>query len=255
MWPIVVGGRFKSWPESPHNLAASLAACLARLATLDPIFRGWIRGGERHHSVVPRLITLPPDEVELRSWITESAVFGSRAKRKQHAGYSIGAMTPKSNSVYVDFCLRSQSSEHWLGNGIRLVLLDSQSSSNPPTAAVSLESLSEAFFREVVTIVGTAFGCEWAAVMPGDFRPNAGPFAPFAKYQSGWMVYLDPSLVRHFGKLEEIGVEKLANNGILITTVSDARFDAHNPVHRAAAGRLQAALALLDEKRSASTAD
>jgi Immunity protein 52 len=249
MWPIAIVGQFRSRPETPDSLAGGLAICLARLAELDPLFEGWIRGGVRHRSAVPRLITLPPDEGELRTWIAERATFGSRAKRKQHVGYSIGAMTPASNPIYADFSLQSGSSGNWLGNGIRLMLLDGQIESLPNGGAASLGSLSESFFRDALTIVGTAWECEWAAVMPCDLRSSTERASKtLPKYHSGWMVYLDQSMVHDVGNLDQVIVETLANGAILMTAVRDMRFNLHNPIHRAAAERIQAALAPLNGK-------
>jgi len=79
MWPIAIAGHLKQRLESPALVAARLSVCLARLADLDPLFTGWVRGGMRHRSAVPRVITLPPDEVELRTWIVENAI-SSREK-------------------------------------------------------------------------------------------------------------------------------------------------------------------------------
>jgi hypothetical protein len=220
------------------------------LAELDPLFSGWVRGRMRHRSTVPRLVTLPPDVAELRAWIAENPIFSSQEGRKQHVGCSIRACTPASNPLRADFWLSAVPSDHWLGNRIGITVFDGQVQSPPNAAALSFETLGD-IFRDALTIMGTAWECEWAAVMPGDFRSEAErPLEPFVKYQSGWMVYLDHSAASQVGKLQGLLVEGLANNGILLTAVPDVRFDPCNPVHRAAATRIQAALGPLNERPS-----
>ena len=245
MWPVAIVGQLKPRLEGSDILAGRLSTSLARLAELDPLFSGWVRGGMRHRSTVPRLVTLPPDVAELRTWIAENPIFSSREGRKQHVGYWIRADTPGSNPLGAVLRLRVIPSDHWLGNRIELTVFEGKGLLLPDKA--TLENLRRVFWG-ALTILGTTWECEWAGVMPGDFRSATERSAePQAKYQSGWMVYLDQSRARRLGELHDIEIETLANNAILLTAVSGAKFDPYNPVHSAAAVRIQSALAPLNE--------
>jgi hypothetical protein len=247
MWPVIILGQLKHRPESPDALAARLSSCLTRLAELDPLFGGWVRGGMRHRSTVPRLVTLPPDAAELRAWIAENPIFSSREGRKQHVGYWIRADTPADNQLCAVLRLSAIPSDHWLGHQIRIGVSIGRDALQPDKTA--LDSLNKVF-RDVLIILGTAWECDWAGVMPSDFRSATDRSAdPYITYQSGWMVYLDQTRARRLGELHDIKIETLANNAILLTTALDAKFDYDNPVHSAAAVRVQAALAPLNERR------
>jgi hypothetical protein len=249
MWPIAIAGHLKQRLESPALVAARLSVCLARLADLDPLFTGWVRGGMRHRSAVPRVITLPPDEVELRTWIVENAIFESREGRKQHLGYSLNARTSHRNPIRADFWLSWVPSDHWFRSRIGITIFDGQGPSPSSETDTPVKSLKEVLCGALTTL-GTAWECESAGVVPGDYGSKEE--LPL-KYESGWMVYLDQSPARHLGDMRDIIAEKLANNALLLTATSDTKFDPHNPVNWAAAVRIQSALAPLNERRKRST--
>jgi hypothetical protein len=253
MWPVAIVGQLKPRSENPDGIATRLSICLARLAELDPLFSGWVRGRMRHRSTVPRLITLPPDVAELHAWIAENAIFSSQEGRKQHVGYSIRACTPSSNPLRADFWLSSAPSDHWSGHRIGITVFEGQDSL--PANKAATETLRRVF-RCALIILGTAWECDWAGLMPGDFRSATDRSAELcAKYHSGWMVHLDQLLARHLGELHDIKTETLVNNAILLTAVSDAKFDPYNPVHSAAAVRIQSALAPLNKWHDRSRED
>lgn len=84
MWPIATVGHLKPGWVDTGTIAARLARFFEELADSDPMFGHWIRvGTRRHYSVVPAAVTLPPDEIELRTWIDENPVFASREGRKK----------------------------------------------------------------------------------------------------------------------------------------------------------------------------
>ena len=66
MWPIAIVGHLPSQPETEDASAVRLAHCLRGLEAINPLFSSWIRCGKRHRSTVPRIVTSPPDEAELR---------------------------------------------------------------------------------------------------------------------------------------------------------------------------------------------
>jgi hypothetical protein len=248
MWPVAIVGQLKPRSEDPDALAARLSICFARLSELDPLFSGWVRGGMRHRSAVPRVVTLPPNIAELRTWMAENSIFSSRDGYKHLIGYSIRARTPASNSFRTDFWLSCLPSDHWLGNRIGVTVSDGQVQSQPTATAISPNALRD-IFREALTIVGTAWECEWAAVMPGDFRSKGEHASEISiKYHSGWMIYLDQSLAHDVGSLDKIDVSELPNKAMLITSVPDERFNPYNPIHRTAAERVQTALRSLNGK-------
>jgi hypothetical protein len=131
MWPVAIVGQLKPRWEDSNALAARLSICLARLSELDPLFTGWVRGGMRHRSAVPRLVTLPPNVAELRTWIGENPIFSSREGYKQHVGYSLRGTTPASSLIRADFWLSSIPSGHWLGNRIGVTVSDGQLHHHP----------------------------------------------------------------------------------------------------------------------------
>jgi hypothetical protein len=181
--------------------------------------------------------------------IVENAVFESREGRKQHVGYSFNASTSYRNPIRADFWLSWVPSDHWFRSRIGITIFDGQTSSPSGETDTPVESL-KAVLCGALTTLGSAWECESAGVMPGDYGSKEE--LP-VKYESGWMVYLDQSPARHLGDLRDINVEKLANGSILLTAISEAKFDPDNPVHWAAAVRIQSALAPLNERRDGST--
>lgn len=116
MWPIAVVGHLPSQPETEDASAVRLAHCLRGLEAINPLFSSWIRCGKRHRSTVPRIVTSPPDEAELRAWICEGTEFESRDGRKHKIGYAIEALTPKDKPVRAHFWVSSEPAPWWLLN-------------------------------------------------------------------------------------------------------------------------------------------
>jgi hypothetical protein len=247
MWPIAIVGHLKPGWEDADAIAARLGRVFESLAEVDPMFSRWRRVGvRRHRSAVPLLITMPPEQAELRCWIDESAIFGSREGRKKAVGYSIRALTTEQNPVCVDFQLSFIPEDWWFGHRIGITILtDARSPSvldNPTKQGALIELV-----RRVLLIAATAWDCDWAGVMPGNYRQHGGsPGSTLVKYQSGWMVYLDAARAAHILPPEDVTVEKLPDGATLLTAATDAVFDGKNPNHMAAAFRIQDAVAPLN---------
>ena len=60
------------------------------------------------------------------------------------------------------------------------------------------------------------------------------------------MVYVDAAHATHIDPPQDVAVERLADGAMLLTATTDAMFDGQNPDHRAAAIRIQVALAPLN---------
>jgi hypothetical protein len=238
---IDVTGRWKSRPEGSDALGGRLARWFASLADIDPLFSHWIRGGMRHRSVVPQIVTLPPDVTQFRDWIAENPVFETREGRKQQVGYSINAMTRRTDPIRANLWLSAsgKQSPDRFDNRIGITLF-------PP---VDETQKLIALVRATLLASATAWDCDWAGVAAGEYG-GAGhqPGAPLPRFQSGWMVYLDQTLAGHLRKPEDIVAERLASGAILLTSVSDAIFDRRNAIHLTAARRLQTALDPLNAK-------
>jgi hypothetical protein len=254
MGHVAIVGHLKPVPENAETIAGRLARCFEGLAEINPLFSRWVRHGMRYRSAVPAIVTMPPDEAELRSWIGENAIVESRDGRKQQVGYAIRALTPQENTVRADFWVSSKpSAGWWFLNRMGITLLGGGGRS-PVGEQDSVQRLI-ALLRAVLLTSATTWDCDWAAVAPGDFRwEGEHPVnVPLARFESGWMVYLDPSLAVRLGQFNDIAVEKMAGGAVLLTAVSDAVFRPRNPTHLAAALRIQAALAPLNEAQDAQT--
>jgi hypothetical protein len=248
---IAITGQFRAPRENAEDIAERIGRYLNSLADIDAQFCRWIRLGTRSRSVVPAAVTMPPDEAELRTWITEKRVFGSCAGHKQHTGYSIRAMTPETNRICADFWLSvdfSDSAWWWLLNRVGVTFFGEgdRSTGRNPQSAIN-------FLRRALLDLATIWDCDWAAVAEGDFRWDVErPLdVPMPRYRSGWMVYLDRQLCTRIIDPQDITIEKFDDGAVLLTAVSDAVFNPLcNPVHRAAGLRLQAALERLNEAPS-----
>ncbi len=230
---IHVAGRWKARPENPDVISGRLARWLSRLQQIDARMTGWSRLGMRHRSVVPRIVTTPPDRAELRDWIAENPVFATRQGRKATIAHSIDAGTPDAAANYRFFSLQSGDEEFPIGfrNQIGLTWLPHRESPRELTAAV----------QAIVLATATAWDCEWAGAMPGDFAAEARKGA-FSKFRSGWMVYLDRTRASRLAPPKGIAVERLPDGAVLLTTVPSEIFDPTRAEHRTAAEHLQAAL-------------
>jgi hypothetical protein len=135
--------------------------------------------------------------------VGENAIVESRDGRKQQVGYAIRALTPQENTVRADFWVSSKpSAGWWFLNRMGITLLGGGGRS-PVGEQDSVQRLI-ALLRAVLLTSATTWDCDWAAVAPGDFRwEGEHPVnVPLARYESGWMVYLDPSLAVRLGQFK-----------------------------------------------------
>lgn len=248
MWPITIVGQLKPGWEDAGTVAARLDRLFANLSGIDPMFSRWRRdGARRSRSAVPAFITIPPDRRELRTWIEEGAVVGSRGGYKKTVGYAVGARTPAQEPVCADFWLSFLPEDWWFGHRIGVTIsrgADSRSVLDEPEAAIAL-------LRRVLLTIATAWECDWAGVRPGNYRPRMRLPGPVViRYDSGWIVYLDAARATYIVPPQDIVVERLASGAVLLTAVTDAIFNGDNPEHLAAAMRIQLALEPLNELES-----
>jgi len=243
MWPIGIVGHLKPGWEDADIIAARLSRLFSSLAEVDPLFSGWTRAdSNRHRSGVPLLISLPPNPTELRLWIEENAVWGARDGRKATIGYSVRALTPEQNPLRADFWLSFVPDDWWFSHRIGTTIFSGAGS----PSAIDNPSNHRAFIallRRVLLILATAWDCDWAGVMPGDYRQRERPHETIpVKYQSGWMVYLAAARSTHIEPPEDVAIERLADGALLFTAATDGMFNGQNPNHMAAALRIQVAL-------------
>jgi hypothetical protein len=236
---------------SADAIAERLARYLESIAALDPLYRSWMPSDtRRHRSAVPAILTWPPDQAELRTWINESAAFESRKGRKQRVGYRMRALTPEDDPIRVDFWLTIDftDSSWWFLNRVGITFFVARGN-----IWVELHRGGQnpiALARRALLDLGTTWDCDWAAACRGDFRWGGGgrpSNAPLPRYRSGWMVYLDQVRAAHVKDVGDIHVDKLPNGGALFTSTSDAIFDVGKANHWAAALRLQEALSPLND--------
>jgi hypothetical protein len=252
MWPIAIVGHLKPGWEDIGEIADRLGRFFESLAEVDPLFRHWMRAGvTRHQSVVPALVTIPPEQTELRAWVDESRVYGSREGRKATVGYSLRALTPEQNPIRADFWPGYQPGDWWFSRRLAVTIFSGAASPSPLDDPSNPQALV-ALLRAVLLVVGSAWDCDWAGLSPGDYRSanERAPNARLAKYQSGWMVYLDPATAISIVPPHDIAIESLPNGGMLLIATPNAMFNGRNSDHRAAALRIQAALEPLNAAHS-----
>lgn len=238
---IDISGRWKPRLENPDAVAGRLAYLLVGLSRIDPLFSGWTRGGMRHRSVVPRLVTSPPKAAELADWLAENPVFESRQGRKKNIGYTIHAETPRDKPIHVSLWLNANltQSPECIANQIAINLF---------ATGDGLKN-SITLVRYALVTLAMAWDCDWVGAAAGDYsETRRQPAALPPRYQSGWMVYLDRTRASRLRKPKDIIVEMLPSGAVLLTSVTAALFDRHNSTHRAAAQRLQVVLAPLNVK-------
>ena len=91
---VALEGQLGTPFANAEAIAERLAHHLESIAALHSPFRRWKPSDtRRHRSAVPATLTWPPDQIELRTWVKESAIFESRSGRKQHVGYDIHVRT------------------------------------------------------------------------------------------------------------------------------------------------------------------
>jgi hypothetical protein len=238
----------------PFANAEAIAERLARyfesIAALNPLYRRWMPSDtRRHRSAVPATLTRPPNKAELRTWIDESSIFESRKGRKQHVGYDIHVLMPEGDQIRVDFWLRVDFTEGawWFFNRVGVTFFVDR---GHIWATLHRDGQNPiAFVQHRLLDLGTIWDCDWAGVFGGDYRwpGERPPNVELQQYKSGWMIYLDQARAARVGEVKDMHVEKLANGGVVFTTVTDALFDHRRANHWAAALRLQGALAPLNE--------
>jgi hypothetical protein len=242
MWPIAIIGHLQPGWEDIDVIAARFGRLFEELAEVDPMFGCWLRLGRRHRSAVPKLVTLPPKHPELRSWIDEGATFGSRDGRKKTIGYALRAMTTGRHPVRADLWLSFEPEDSWFAHRIGVTIFSSASSPSPFDDPAN-QHVMIALLRRVLLAVGTAWACDWAGILPGNYRERGGPPGPvLVKYQSGWMIYLDATCAARIIPPQDVGVERLADGAMLFTAATNTKFNGENPDHWAAALRIQGAL-------------
>jgi hypothetical protein len=248
MWPIAIVGHLKPGWEDAGTIADRLGRLFGSFAGIDPMFSRWRRvGARRHRSAVPAFISIPPDPTELRSWIEEGAVFGSRDGRKQTVGYAIHARTPAQNPVRAGFWLSFLPEDWWFGHRVGITIFSGPGSPSVLDQPGNQEA-AIALLRRVLLVTATAWECDWAGVRPGNYRPRLQLPGPIPiKYESGWMVYLGAARATLIVPPRDVAVERLADGAVLFTAATDAIFNGSNPNHIAAALRIQIALEPLNE--------
>ncbi len=245
MWPVGIVGYLKPGWEDADKIAARLRRFFESLAKVDPVFSCWTRAGTtRHRSGVPLLITMPTKQAEFCLWVEENPVHGVRDGRKGIYGYALRTLTVEENPFGATFRVSFVPEEWWFGHRIDLALF---SRGGPPSLVADPSNHKRliALLRRVLLIAATAWDCDWAGVMPGDYRQ--GRRSPqLIEYESGWMVYLAAAPAARIVPPQDVAIERLADGAMLLTAATDAMFDGQNPNHVAAALRIQTALAPLN---------
>jgi hypothetical protein len=242
MWPIAIVGHLKPGWEDIGVIAARFGRFFNNLAEVDPMFGSWARVGRRNRSAVPKLITMPPTLTDLRMWIEEGAIFGSREGRKKTIGYGLRAMTAAQYPIGADFWLSFEPDDSWFAHRIGITIFSGPglpSQFDDPAG----QCVMIALLRRVLLIVAEAWACDWAGLLPGNYREHGGPSGPtLVKYQSGWMVYLNATCANRIIPPKDISAEILADGAMLLEAATKTKFDGRNPDHRAAALHIQNAL-------------
>jgi hypothetical protein len=122
---------------------------------------------------VPAFITIPSEQSELRSWTDEGAIFGSREGHKKTVGYAIHAMTPGQNPVRADFWLSFEPEGWWFGHRIGITIFSGAGSPSLLEDPAN-EGWLIALLRRVLLSMAMAWDCDWAGVMPGNYKERGG---------------------------------------------------------------------------------
>jgi Immunity protein 52 len=229
---IHIAGRWGTRPEDLGTIARRLARWLTQLREIELRLGRWRRRGLRHRSVVPSIVTMPPDEAELLAWIAENPVFKAQDGRKVTIGHTIDARTPADAAFSGSFTLSA-------GNGDSRGLHANIGITWFPPRPHEEELIG--IVRAVVLATAAAWDCEWVGAMPGTYAAH-DPGAPLPKILSGWMVYLDETRAARFAPPEGIMIDQLPREAVLLTTAPGEVFDDRNEAHRSAAAHLQAVL-------------
>jgi hypothetical protein len=234
-----VRGWWGKRPEDTGRIPQRTARYFAELASLHPLFGSWRREWLRRRATVPPLVTLPPDEAELRAWLDQSRAYPISRQRKLRVDHNLKAVTPtpEDERPFAHLWLRPtsvgtpgiQGNKTYLG-----VWTDEGDPSHLWHVA-----------RPMLMALISVWEPGWAGVATGDWGAQRnGPCAP--AYLSGWMIYLDRHRARAIAEPEDLIVERLPDGAILLSA-TDEIFDQRDLAHRAAAHRLQEALAPLND--------
>jgi hypothetical protein len=246
MWPIAIIGNLKPRAESTKATAVRLALFFEQLAKLDLLSCRWTRFNLQHRrSDLPAIIAMPPNEDELRSWIEENATFETPDGRKDQVGFEIRALTADDGAIRADFWVRMEPATWWFLNRTGITLFG-----EPLPEERVLKGL-DSLLQSVLIALAKTWDCDWAGVKPGDFRwtKERPKNVPLLKYQSGWMIYLDPSVAPRITPPSGVSVERSEDGALLVKAVPSGLFNTRNPAHFAAALRIQTTLETLNEVR------
>ena len=240
-----VQGYWESRHENPDELARRLALHLESLVPIDPLFKHWARDGFRNRSIVPREITLPARHSELCDWIAENPVYVARDGRKACLGHSIHARTASEGEPLAMLYLTSRpdNRQSFLDCRMRLTVM------TPKGDPWSLRRVA----KPMLLALAAAWDVAWAGVATSIFSEKGHqPGQAIPTYQAGWMVYLDEGHARRIADPGDVRVERQPNGGLLLIA-TDEMFSHRNQIHRAAARRIERALAPLNAEQKSAT--
>ncbi len=242
-------------PETPAQIAARCRDLLERLATISPIFTGWTYVGwkdpprdqryegpealdEYYRDRTETFVLGQPSSIDLIPLI-ESGVAHDNDEPDPYLGYSFSVFTCSGddpNHVSLKVRAANLSPAKSYTNG---AIIETQ-----PLCAENQSWLALSTLKPALIAIAETCDVTWAAIYPTDLMelwPKRSAM-PRPTFKLAWVTYLSPRFAPLITPPRGAFVEYTPQGGIVLVATRD-RFDTANPLHVAAARRIEAAIA------------
>jgi Immunity protein 52 len=217
-----IGFDFPRRPESAAVVAERFLKTLDSLSRIDALFADWEVSDPHGRASRPLAEARPQIPVIVARNVVRDD-YGPSPQDGYHASASVGEIhDPKS----VNFRVRAGGKSENCGN------LEFASWRVRPDPAVVIYPRYRAALLAINAQWQSVWACAYAFSMDYDKSPlfPGAPLFPYSRYHIPWLAYLSAQLASGFQLPAEIGTERTADGGLLMTATEE-RLDPTNPEH------------------------
>jgi Immunity protein 52 len=228
-------------PESTRDCAVRLARMLEGLVKAHSAFSHWNKQAYSQAAANKPAWHMPPHIDELTTVFEKGRQYKDRPRVLwPEMGYSVSAWNGIERPHGATLRIRSGgfTSSRFFPNTVDLKV----NRAGPDNT----DLISSAVLKPALLSVATAWGPDYAVVVPWTYWPRVFGDGGYPTLRSGWMTYLAPKYATRIIPPPSAIVEPVSNGGLLLLATED-QFDMENPAHLAAVAAVQTALGPLQE--------